>query len=130
MYNLKIFLISFFLIQISFNPIYSQMKFGAGVLRFEIDGKPDSIGLNTNLTDLYFEASGGNVENGLIKFMWTDVKSPSEIKPQTILIKVYTDDKDKTENRTGMDSADPPIAAGALILQDAGSAGELRERRS
>lgn len=62
------------------NPLYSQMKFGAGFLRCEIDGDTITFGLQTDLNDQYYMAMGGTADYGLIKCQWDGVKTPAEVK--------------------------------------------------
>jgi len=86
MNKLKISLSIFSLTIIFFSipTLYSQMKFGAGTMSCNIDGDTITFGLNTDLNDLYYMANGGTADFGLIKIQWDEVKTPAEVKVQTL----------------------------------------------
>lgn len=63
---------------------HSQMKFGVGTLHCNIDGDTITFGLNSDLNDLYYMTMGGTADFGLIKIQWDGVKTPSEVKVQTL----------------------------------------------
>jgi len=71
-------------IMFSSQQINSQMRFGAGTMSCNIDGDTITFALNTDLNSLYFMANGGLAEIGLIKIQWDEVKTPAEIKIQTL----------------------------------------------
>lgn len=74
--------------------LQSQMKFGVGTFSCNIDGDTLSFGLNSDLNDLYYMFNGGTADFGLIKLQWDDVKTPADIKVQTLQL-----EKGFVENR-------------------------------
>ena len=64
--------------------LQSQMKFGAGTFSCNIDGDTLTFGLNSDLNDLYYMFNGGTADFGLIKLQWDEVKTPADIKVQTL----------------------------------------------
>lgn len=74
--------------------LYSQMKFGIGTLSGNINGDTISFGLNSDLNDLYYMFNGGTADFGLIKLQLDNVKTPADIKVQTLKLEkgfVYSD---------------------------------------
>ncbi|HEY3251957.1 MAG TPA: hypothetical protein VGK25_12670 [Ignavibacteria bacterium] len=75
-----IFAFSFFIAR----SVHSQMKFNAGMLYGNIDGDTISFDLKTDLNNLYYMTMGGTADFGLIKIQWDEVKTPTEVKVQTL----------------------------------------------
>ena len=74
-----------------------NMNFGAGSLFSNIDGDTVTIGLNTSQTPDYFDAMGGNADKGLIRIVWDKIKSPSEIKPLSVELSGFSDQKNSID---------------------------------
>ncbi len=64
-------------------PLYSQMKFNAGMFYCNFNGDTLSFDLKTDLNDQYFMTMGGTADFGLIKIQW-DGKKPADITTVTI----------------------------------------------
>jgi len=75
--------------------LHSQMKFGAGMFRCNIDGDTLSFDLKTDLNNLYYMTMGGTADFGLIKIQWNDV-TPSQVKVETLnLEKGFVETQDR-----------------------------------
>jgi hypothetical protein len=64
--------------------LFSQMKMSTGIMNCNIDGDTITFGLNTDLNDLYFMTMGGTAETGVLKIQWDGVKTPADVKIQTL----------------------------------------------
>lgn len=83
----------FFIVYSGSTQVKSTM--GAGTLSCNIDGDTVSISLMLDQTDMYVDVMGGNPQQGMFRIVWDKITSPSQIRPQTLPLTVYSSDKDE-----------------------------------